>query len=100
MVAVAVILGALQISYSIWQKIPAKDKARIKKAIVDRNIALAKSIVQKYRKGNPQKKNNPCRVHCSVCGAISPKGYNFAKRMKWLRTHRKRSHGKKPKQKK
>ena len=33
------------------------------------------------------------RVHCSICGKISPEdATNFEKRMAWLRRHRKDSH--------
>ena len=33
------------------------------------------------------------RVHCSICGKISPiEATNFEQRMSWLRRHRKESH--------
>ncbi len=33
------------------------------------------------------------RVHCSICGQISPEtAKNFEKRMAWLRRHRKEKH--------
>ncbi len=33
------------------------------------------------------------RVHCSICGKISPvDAKNFQERMAWLRRHRKESH--------
>ena len=33
------------------------------------------------------------RVHCSICGTISPvEATNFEQRMAWLRRHRKESH--------
>jgi hypothetical protein len=33
------------------------------------------------------------RVHCSICGKISPaEATNFEQRMAWLRRHRKESH--------
>jgi hypothetical protein len=44
-------------------------------------------------KTKTKKKKAVKRVHCSKCGRISPKtADNFAKRMAWLRRHRKRKH--------
>ena len=64
--ALASILSLLKFSYSTWQKIPTRDKKRIKKAVKEKDVSLALRLAGKYHKlfHNPKPKN----VKCSRCG--------------------------------
>jgi TRAP-type C4-dicarboxylate transport system substrate-binding protein len=92
--SVAVALEILNLSRSTWEKIPKKDKERIKKAIEEKRISVAKRIAEKYHK----RFKNPCPkpIHCKICGkAIAGTAKaDFKTRMAKLRRHRKRSHPK------
>jgi len=92
--SVTVALAALKFSKSTWDKIPLRDKERIKKAIKERDIGKARQIAEKYHK----KFKNPCPkpIHCGICGKAI-KGTTkapFKDRMDKLRRHRKKYHPK------